>query len=130
MSGKARARFAAVGLVLLGFALGVLADHLWLAHRLHSSSDELTHGESLVAMLETLDLTDAQRETIDAILERYHNRIKQQLADIHPVLLSTIDSARHEVEAILEPDQLETFHAWLREEHQRFRPVRFPVDRH
>lgn len=130
MSGRARAGFAAVGLVLLGFALGVLADHLWLASRAHRSAPQLTHGEAVVEMLHSLDLTDEQRETIDEILRRYHGKVEEQLAAVHPALLATIDSGRHEVEAVLEPDQLEAFREWLREEHERLRPVRFPLMQH
>lgn len=130
MSDKTRAGLAAVGLVLIGFALGVLADHLWLAYRAHHSAPESTHSERLIQMLHTLELTADQRETIDTILERYHERVERQLAQVHPVLLATIDSARHEIEAVLDPDQLRQFHDWLRREHLRMDSERLPFIQH
>lgn len=130
MSDKARAGFAAVGLVLIGFALGVLADHLWLAYRMHQSEPESTHGERMVQMLHTLDLTADQREEVNAILQRYHMRVEEQLAEVHPRLLATIDSARHEIEVVLDPDQLRAFHEWLRGEHQRMQPEELPFIPH
>jgi oligoendopeptidase F len=130
MSGRARAGFATAGLVFLGFALGVLADHLWLAYRMHHSAPELTHSEALVSMLHSLDLTDAQHDEIDAILRRYHSKVEQHLAAVHPILLATIDSARYEIEALLNPEQLEAFQDWIRAEHERIREVRTPIIRH
>jgi len=130
MSNRARAGFAMAGLVLIGFALGVFADHLWLAFRMHGSRHELTHAEAMVQTLHSLDLTGEQRQTIEAILRRYHEKVQEQLAAVHPVLLSTIDSARHEIEAALDPEQLEKFRAWLREEHERGRPVQIPITHH
>ncbi len=130
MSGRTRAGVAVAGLVLLGFALGVFADHLRLAYRMHRSAGELTHQEAMVAMLHTLDLGGEQREAIDEIFGRYHAKVEQQLAAVHPVLLATIDSARLEIEALLEPDQLEAFQAWIREEHERIRSSRSPILQH
>lgn len=130
MSVRARASFAAAGLVLIGFALGVFADHLWLAYHRHRSQSELTHAEAMVQTLHSLDLTDEQRQTIEGVLRRYHEKVQSQLAAVHPVLLSTIDSARHEIEAVLDPGQLEAFRAWLRAEHERDRPVLLPIIQH
>ncbi|NIR44911.1 MAG: hypothetical protein GWN99_11445 [Gemmatimonadetes bacterium] len=130
MKDKTRAGLAAVGLVLIGFALGVFADHLWFAYRLHHPASESTHRERLVQMLDTLDLTAEQREAIDSILERSQERVEEQLAEVHPALLATIDSARHEIEAVLDRDQLRTFHDWLRSEHQRMQAEDFPFIQH
>jgi Spy/CpxP family protein refolding chaperone len=130
MSGKARAGLAAVGLITIGFALGVFGDHLWLAHRPHGSDSDSTHAERMVQMLHTLDLTTEQREAIDTILVRYHGRVEEQLAEVHPMLLATIDSARHEIEAVLDSDQLDAFHDWLRTEHQRLQDEELPFIRH
>jgi len=120
MSGRARAKLAAVGLVMLGFALGVFADHLWIAHRLEAHhARELTHSESLIAMIGDLDLNDEQREAVDAVIQRYHARVERHLNEIHPVLASTMDSGRLELEALLTPDQRLAFQDWLRAEHER-----------
>jgi hypothetical protein len=119
MTVKTRAGFAAVGLVLLGVALGVLGDHLWLAHRQHRVPAELTHEESLVALLSSLDLSTDQHDAIQQILERSHTAVEEKLAEVHPVLLATIDSARQEIEVLLDSTQLMAFREWLHAEHDR-----------
>lgn len=130
MSDRARAWLAAAGLVVLGFALGVFADHLWLAYRMHASPPEYPRETSIVAMLDTLDPTDEQRDAIHAVVRRYHTKVGQQLAAIHPVLLATMDSARREIEAMLRPDQLAAFQDWIRAEHGRLQPVHRSGVRH
>jgi hypothetical protein len=119
MTIKTRAGFAAVGLVLLGVALGVLGDHLWLAHRAHRVQMEPTHEESLMALLVSLDLSQGQHDSIQQILDRSHAIVEEKLAEVHPVLLATIDSARQEIEVLLDSTQLVAFREWLHAEHDR-----------
>ena len=38
---------------------------------------------------------------------------------MHPVLQSTMDSARRDMEALLDSNQLVAFRAWIRQEHER-----------
>lgn len=119
MSGKTRAGFAALGLVLLGFALGVLGDHLWFAYRAHRVEMEPTHEESLMALLASLDLSTDQHDAIQQILERSHAAVEEKLAEVHPVLLATLDSARQEIEVLLDSMQLMAFREWVHAEHDR-----------
>ncbi len=130
MSGVARARLAAVGLVLLGFSLGVLADHLWLAYRMHASAPELTHQESMIALLGSLGLTEEQDRAIKAVVHRYQTNVERHLEAVHPMIFATMDSARHEIENLLDPDQLAAFRGWLRAEHERLGTVRRSVIPH
>ena len=123
MSGKTRAGFAAVGLVLLGFALGVFADHLWLAYRMHRVEMEPTHEASLVAFLASLDLSNNQHDAVQQIFDRYHAHLEERLAAVHPVLLATIDSARQEIETLLDSTQLVAFRNWMHAEHGRLQPT-------
>lgn len=122
MSNRARAWLAATGLVLLGFALGVFGDHLWLASRVHASVPEYPREESIVAMLDALDPTNEQRDAINEVIDRFHGKVEQQLAAVHPMLLATMDSARREIEAMLRPEQLVVFRDWIRSEHGRIHP--------
>jgi hypothetical protein len=119
MTVKTRAGFAAVGLVLLGFALGVLGDHLWLTYRPHRVQEEPTHEESLIALLASLDLSQDQHNSIQQILDRSHAVIEEKLAQVHPVLLATIDSARQEIELLLDSTQLVAFRDWMHGEYGR-----------
>jgi oligoendopeptidase F len=130
MSGKTRAGLASLGLVLLGFALGVLGDHLWLAHRSHEAQIEATHEESLAALLASLDLSAEQHDSIQQILNRAHATIEDRLAQVHPELLATIDSARQEIEVLLDSTQLVAFRDWVYTEHDRMRATPHSIIRH
>lgn len=130
MSGKTRAGFAALGLLLLGFALGVLGDHLWSAYRAHRVEMEPTHEESLMALLASLDLSQDQHDSIKQILERSHAVVEERLAQVHPVLLATIDSARQEMEVLLDSTQLVAFREWLHGEYGRMRSTPHFIIRH
>ena len=131
MSVGMRAGFATFGLLLLGFTLGVGADHLWLAHRMHRAApQELTHQESFISMLDTLNLTEEQRDAIDEIFDRNHTNVRRHLAAIHAQLLPTMDSARLEIEAQLNPDQLAVFQAWIDVERELQDTIQHSVIRH
>jgi hypothetical protein len=132
MSIGSRAGFAAFGLVVFGVALGVGGDHLWLAHRMQTPvvALEVTHEESMYAMLGTLDLTEAQHTAIQEIIDRYHSTVEHQVAAVHTRLLPTMDSARVEIEAALNPEQLRVFHGWINTEHERLDPTPHSLIRH
>ncbi len=127
MSGGVRAGFAAVGLVMLGFALGVFADHLWLAYRMHHVQMEPTHEESLVAMLASLDLSKDQHDAIEQIIGRYHDTVEERLSTVHPELLATMDSARQEIETQLDSNQVMAFRDWMHGEHSRLQPTQHSI---
>ena len=130
MSGGARAGFAAVGLVLLGVALGVFGDHMWLAHRMHSVQTEPTHEASLVAMLASLDLSQDQHDAIHQILGKYHDTVEERLATVNPVLLATVDSARQEIEILLDANQLVVFRDWIHTEFGRLQQTQHSIIGH
>jgi hypothetical protein len=130
MTGGTRAGFAALGLILVGFALGVFADHLWLAFRSHGVQMEQTHEESLAAILASLDLSDDQHAAIQQIMNRYHATLEERLAEVHPVLLAIIDSARLEIETLLDSTQLVAFRDWMHAEHGRMQPTPLSVIGH
>ncbi|MEE8134293.1 MAG: hypothetical protein V3T56_04520 [Gemmatimonadales bacterium] len=123
MSIRMRAVLAALGLLFVGFAFGVGTDHVWLALRMHQTSHQMSHHEALQAMLGSLDLTDEQSRAVDAIYERANATIQEQVATMHPVLQSTMDSARRDMEALLDSNQLVAFRAWMHQEHQRLDSV-------
>jgi len=130
MSGKTRAGLASLGLVLLGFALGVFGDHLWLAHRSPDEQVEATHEESLAALLSSLDLSADQHDSIQQILNRAHATIEDRLAEVHPQLLATVDSARQEIEVLLDSTQLVAFRDWVHTEHDRMQTTPPFIIRH
>jgi len=130
MSVGIRATFAVMGLVFLGFALGVGADHAWLAYRLHADAGQHSHEDSFHALMMSLELTDGQRDSIEGIFARHHATVEERLAALHPVLQSSMDSARHEIEALLTPHQLVLFEEWTETAPPRVLPVTTPVISH
>ena len=132
MSVGTRATFAVAGLVLFGVALGVGADHVWLAHRMHSGAGEheLSHEDSFHALLMSLELTDGQHDSVEGIFTRYHATVEGHLAALHPILQSSMDSARREIETLLTPHQLALFEEWTETAPPRVLPVTTPVIPH
>lgn len=123
MKAGSRAGLAVFGLLFLGAAIGVGADHLWLAYRMHQPArQEASHEESLTGMLSTLHLSESQHEAISAILQRYHATVERQVATVHETLLTVMDSARLEIEALLNPEQLTAFRDWIGAEYERLDP--------
>ncbi len=130
MSGITRAGFAAAGLVVIGAVFGVLGTHVWLAHAMHAPTTERTHEEAFFDMLGSLSLTDGQRHAVDAVLDRYHAKLEGHLAPVHPVLAATMDSARREIETLLDTEQLAAFHDWISVEHERLESGSTPIIHH
>ena len=132
MSVGIRVTLAVMGLVSLGFALGVGADHVWLAHRLHGNAGQHnnTHEDSFHALLMSLELTDGQHDSIESIFARYHAKVEGHLAALHPILQSSMDSARREIETLLSAHQLALFEKWTETAPPRVLPVTAPVINH
>ena len=56
-----------------------------------------------------LDLTPAQRDSIEVILEAQRRQAQTTLEELGPLLRSGLDSAMSQVRAVLHPDQQERF---------------------
>lgn len=125
-----RAAIAAVSLVVLGAAMGVLADRLWIAHHRHTAHIVMDdgHGARFHAMLDSLDLNDSQRVAIDGILRHFQGNVDRTWASLQPRVDSTLDSARRAIEAVFDEEQLAAFRAWL--DVERARLPRHPGLRH
>jgi len=125
-----RAVLAAVSLVVLGAALGVAGDRLWLSHRRHVQVVmEGGHAMRFRAMLDSLNLSDSQRVAIDGILGHFQGNVDQTWDSLRPRLEPTLDSARRAIEAVFDDEQLARFRAWVAIEQQRLHgpdPTQFP----
>ena len=63
--------------------------------------------------LESLGLTAAQRETIDAVLDRREDHLESYWKTRLPDLQAVIDSSRNDVRAVLSPEQRAAYDRWL-----------------
>jgi Spy/CpxP family protein refolding chaperone len=68
-----------------------------------------------------LELTTQQREDIDAVLEHYRASMKQVWSDVRPKYRTLVDSVRLEIEALLNPEQVEQYRTLLRSQRTRDR---------
>lgn len=94
---------------IAGFATGMLTDHLLILwHRGHHLPPFAT--SAMARRLDRhLDLTDEQREKIEAILDRRHKRINDLWAGMRPRVHAEIDQTNAEIEKILTPEQRAKF---------------------
>ncbi|MDX1623639.1 MAG: hypothetical protein R3199_06630 [Gemmatimonadota bacterium] len=110
-------RIRAKGLALLAvvFVAGALAgaalDRWWTASTAPPSEDipvgPMVRDGRLPPAFERIDLTDEQRERIEAILATWQPRVDSLLGTTLPALRAVTDSVRQEVEAVLTPEQRE-----------------------
>jgi len=121
MSMSSRALLATASLVLLGAALGVAGDRFWLAHRPARVQIVLDneHRERFRALLADMDLSEAQRASVDSILAHYQDHVEHSWNAMQPVLQNSMDSARRAITALFTPDQRATFDRWIEGEHRR-----------
>ena len=95
------------GAVLVGGALGFTADRVFSRDR---------HGDSTLDMLDRrLDLSDAQRTQIDAILDDRHRQFSLVYGTIKPKLDSIRLNAREQMRSVLSAEQRAQFETILAE---------------
>lgn len=108
--------FIAVIILVLTFSagaiVGVFADRMLL---MHGRFGPRPHAERfatnmLVNRLDRrLDLTDAQREQIQEILDKRHERVLALWSDIDPRVRAEIEGANAEIAKVLTPEQRRKF---------------------
>ena len=131
MGMSSRALFGAVSLTILGFAVGVAGDRVWLAHhRPPTIVVDAGHAERFHALLGSLGLSDSQHVAIGEILGHYQGNVEQTWASLQPLLQITMDSAREAIGAVLDQGQLAMFEQWLEREHQQMHRMEHPGLRH
>src|SRR5262245_5251240 len=63
------------------------------------------HGRGMPGPLAGLDLTDAQRATVDSLLEASRPRNEAIMREVMPRLRASADSLQHAIRAVLTPAQ-------------------------
>ena len=100
-----------LGAVLVGGALGVTADRVWMKD---ASCNDPRASRALLS--ERLDLNDAQRAALDSILDDRHHQFDSLFKPIRPQMDSIRLRSRAQIRALLTtPEQRERFEAILRE---------------
>jgi Spy/CpxP family protein refolding chaperone len=113
---RLRPVLTALLLFLSGGALTLLVEHT-IVRPPAPAPPEPRHRAILSQMDSTLQLTAAQRDSIHAIFARHQVLIDSAWRSIHERLSAAMDSVHHELEAVLEPDQVAAFRQWMRHQH-------------
>jgi Spy/CpxP family protein refolding chaperone len=129
-----RMRFLGFALIVVTFVVGGLAgaafDRILTGETVRR--DAPRSDEPRAHVIDQVEMTEAQRATIDAILERRSERMKAAWAEISPRLEAITDSARLEIMEVLSPEQQaeyqERLDARIREREARRRAASGPED--
>lgn len=116
-----RSRSAAVGLLMLAFALGGLAGGAATMMADRGNHPRAERGGSgrqgyVSRLSEQLDLTTEQQETVSGVLRRHEPVMDSMFRAIraeHPELDQQRLAVRQEIRAVLTPDQVEKYDAML-----------------
>lgn len=83
--------------------------------------DQLARIQVTDRMARSLQLSDDQREQIDAAMERSRVAAQQVMEGVLPRLRSQMDSLQIEIDGILTEDQRAAFREFQRQDRERFR---------
>jgi hypothetical protein len=100
------------GALLVGGLLGFTADRLMLRTEYRRDWDQ---RQLRTRLAEDLKLNEAQRASVDSILDRRAARTRAIMEPIRPQLDSAVWTARDEIRAVLTADQLVKFEEMVRE---------------
>lgn len=100
------------GALLVGGLLGFTADRLMLRTEYRRDWDQ---RQLRTRLAEDLRLNEAQRASVDSILDRRAARTRAIMEPIRPQLDSAVWTARDEIRAVLTADQLVKFEEMVRE---------------
>lgn len=127
-SARSRAALVIVLSLIAGAILGIAADRTVLQHLGRRPPDPRRAGEHFARMLEhRLDLTDAQKEKVEAILRRHGDANEAIFRETQPRIHAQMQATDREIEAVLTPEQRARFHELLHERdahHPPFPPPR------
>jgi Spy/CpxP family protein refolding chaperone len=102
------------GAVVGGLAVHVFGDRVW-STRASDSSVQLTKHDLLQQLNQQLNLTDAQRGQIDAIMNGTLSEYDRILSPLSPQLQEVRQQGRQRIRAVLTPDQLPKFDLFIRQ---------------
>ncbi len=102
-----------LGALLTGGVLGFSANRVFADGRSLKASDQQRAMRKLLG--DRLDLTPAQRERVDSILDDRHRQVSDVLKPVRPKMDSIRLNARAQIRRILTPAQDVEFEAVIKE---------------
>lgn len=92
-----------------GIAVGVFGSHLLRLRHMGRGVPPQVAEMMLNRLDRRLDLTDAQRTQVEAILRLHHGRINGLLTGVRPAVRQEIELANTEIARVLTPEQRKVF---------------------
>jgi hypothetical protein len=119
VTARARRALIALLLVLSGSALTLFIEHVIVGQgRTEAGASAREHAAVLAQMERSLDLTAAQRDSIQVIFSRHQARVDSGWNLINQQMRATMDSVHTEIQRVLKPEQLGAFHELMRQQHR------------
>lgn len=114
----ARSRSILLGLLLFlsGALVALMTEHAIVLHH-RTSSRTTSHRALLNELGSELDLTPAQRDSVQAILSRHQPLVDSAWRTINHQLYVTMDSVHNELSRVLQPEQTVRLHEWMLRHH-------------
>jgi Spy/CpxP family protein refolding chaperone len=109
-----RARVQGIALLVVAFLVGVLAGAagdraLARRHAWHPGPPGGPRPHGLPPMLDNLELTEAQRTSIDSLFQSYRPRTEAAMRETMPRLRAVADSLHAAIREVLTPEQRTRF---------------------
>jgi hypothetical protein len=104
-------------LFLSGALVALMTEHAIVLHHRTTSSRTTSHRALLNELSGALDLTPAQRDSVQAILSRHQSLVDSAWRTINHQLYVTMDSVHSELARVLEPEQTTRLHEWMLRHH-------------
>ncbi len=108
-----------LAVLVIGIVLGIVFDRAILAHGhgVSHGGHEAEHRRLVEQLRSDLDLTEAQKEGIELILQRQQAAVDSAWLHVRDHLHNSVDSVRHSVERVLTPAQRSGFSEWWDRHH-------------
>lgn len=124
LTDPARALLAVVSTFVMGVAVGCGLDRTLLTAPAEVAASvrhgqPRHHDEVLAELNAKLGLSAEQSASVEKIFAARQDEIEETWAEIHAKLQGAMQRTTTEIEAVLQPAQIEGLHSWLEERHGR-----------
>ncbi len=115
---RTRPLLAALLLLVTGGILALAIERVVQHHHgAPADPNAALHAHFMTDLASAVDLTPAQRDSIDRIFRRHQGMVDSAWVSINSHVHATMDSVRREIEGVLQPAQLTPFRDWVRRHH-------------
>lgn len=114
---RLRGAVGAGAILLIGVAAGIVLDRTVLTPPSTQAAPTRDHARFVESLTAELGLTPTQTVAVREILDRHQETVTQAWENTHRTLMAALDSVAYQIEAVLEPGQVDRYHAWIERMH-------------